>query len=171
MAQIGNLHVGKADNAAPPTLTIYEAGIIWDFLSARYKCIEETSIYRNYAHDPDFEKMIVKIGMKMLESQVVELEKQCNLYGIPMPTRPPKGINQKGGSMNFSDEFMFRQIFEGCQHFIDHLGFCIKTFVHSDTLRDTFIDFFQEELNIFGSLCKYGKIKGWLEVPPIYRAD
>ena len=171
MAQIGNIHVGKADNAAPPSLTIYEAGIVWDFLSARYKCIEETNIYLNYAHDQDFKKMISRVGMKILESQAAALEKQCTLYAIPMPKRPPKGINQKGGGMNFSDEFMFRQIFEGCQHFIDHLGFCIKTVVHNDGLRDLFIDFLHEELSIFSNICKYGKIKGWLEVAPIYQAN
>jgi len=171
MAQIGNIHVGKADNAVPHSITIYEAALIWDFLSARYKCIEETSIYLNYVHDPEFKKMISKLGMKILESQSAEMEKQCNLYGIPMPKRPPKGINQKGDSMNFSDEFMFRQIFEGCQHFIDHLGFCIKTIVHNDSLRDTFIGFLHEELSIFSNICKYGKIKGWLEVAPIYSAD
>jgi hypothetical protein len=169
MVQIGNIHVGKAQTAAPPVIGIEEAAIVWDMLSARYKCLEETHIYYSFAKDPEFKILISKMGIKMLEMQAEELEKQCALFGIPMPKRPPKGAKTAEDRTVFSDEFMFRQIFEGCQHFIERLGVCIKSTVHNDPLREIYIRFLSEELEIFNNLCKYGKLKSWLDIQPLYK--
>lgn len=168
MVQIGNVHIGKAQSAKLPNISIQEAVLIWDLLAARYKCIEETNIYLNYAHDPEFKLLITKMGMKLLEYQAAELERQCQLYGIPMPSRPPKNVTLNNDNMIFNDRFMFMQIFEGCQHFIDVLAKCIRSTVHNDALRDIFCDFFNGELAIFNNLCKYGKMKGYLNVEPTY---
>lgn len=170
MVQVGNYHLGKAETANPPTVNILEAGIIWDMLSARYKCIEETSYYLAYAHDPDFKQLIARMGMKKLKGQAKELEKQCELFGIPMPPRPPKTVTQKDDGA-FTDEFMFRQVFEGCQHFLTTIAYCISSLVGHDALRQIFINFFSDEVNIFNNLCKYGRMKGWLQVPPVYKAN
>lgn len=139
MVQVGNIHVGKAETAKPPALAITEAAIVWDLLSARYKCIEETSLYHSLAHDAEFKKLIARMGMTLLERQAEELEKQCSLYGIPMPKRPPLHVDQQAASVNYSDEYLFRQIFEGCQHFIERIGTCIKTAVYSEPLRGMFM--------------------------------
>ena len=171
MVQIGNVHIGKAEKANSPSLTIIEAGILWDLLSARYKCIEETNIYHNYAHDKDFKEMIVRLGMTMLNRHIAEMEKQCEIFNVPMVKRPPKSVVQQSDNMNFTDEFMFRQIFEGCQHFLSVLSYCISNMVHNDALRGMFGTHFNEELAIFNNLCKYGKMKGWLEIAPMYKGD
>ncbi|HZK24917.1 MAG TPA: DUF3231 family protein [Oscillospiraceae bacterium] len=127
-------------------------------------------VYFNYAHDTDFKLMIKNIGLSMLEAQAAELEKQCELYGIPMPSRPPKNVTLHGDSIIFSDEYMFRQIFEGCQHFLQHIARCISTAVHNDALREIFYKFFKDEMTIFNNICKYGKTKGYLHVAPTYKA-
>jgi hypothetical protein len=170
MVQVGNYHLGKAESPNPPTVNVLEAGIVWDMLSARYKCIEETNHYLAYAHDPEFKRVISSIGMKMLKSQAEELERQCELFGIPMPPRPPKTVTQKNDG-TFTDEFMFRQIFEGCQHFLTNIAYCIGVVVHNDGLRKKFIDFLNDEVLAFHNMCKYGKMKGWLQVPPVFKAN
>ncbi|MDW7650152.1 MAG: DUF3231 family protein [Bacillota bacterium] len=171
MVQIGNMHIGKAETAAPPTVSIIEAGLIWDMLAARYKCIEETNYYFTHAHDPDFKTFVSRMGMELIKGQAEELEKQCQIFGIPMPDRPPKAVTKKEGSSYFNDEFMFRQIFEGCQHFLGRLANVISSITTNDALRKIFEKFFTDELYIFNNLCKYGKMKGWLKAPPVYKAD
>ncbi|EEG76348.1 DUF3231 family protein [Dethiobacter alkaliphilus] len=171
MFQVGNVHIGKAETTTQPTISIIEAGILWNMLSARYKCIEETNIYFNYAHDKEFKEIISRMGMAMLNKHITDMEKQCEIFGVPMVKRPPKSTVQQGDNMNFSDQFMFRQIFEGCQHFLCVLADCIAKSVHNDALRDMYIDHYNGELEIFNNLCKYGKMKGWLEIPPIYKPN
>lgn len=169
--EIGNYHIGRSETATAPTVSITEASVLWDFLGARYKCIEETSIYHNFAHDPEFKEIIDRIGLDMLQSQAEKLEKLMDLYGIPLPGRSRKSFRQKDGSTLFDDEYMFKQIFEGCQHFLEYLATAIGTSVTNDSLRQQFIDFFNDEVAVFNNLCKYGKLKGWLETPPVYKAN
>ncbi|MTI84820.1 MAG: hypothetical protein FH756_13165 [Firmicutes bacterium] len=88
--------------------------MLWDFTAARYKCIEETQIYHNFAHDKDLRE-IIKYGLeKVLETQINNLEQQLNQFSVPLPERPPKSFkNQEKNSIYFSDRFLFKQIFEG----------------------------------------------------------
>lgn len=168
MVQIGNIHFGSADTAVKPTVNIVEAFFLWDFLVARYKCIEETQIYQNYAHDTDF-KAMVKFGIDFLEKQINELEKQMNIYKLPLPDRPPKSINQGDNSVVLSDRFMFSQIFEGCQTYIDYLARATRSMTSNDPLRQMMTKFLTDELFLFDKLVRLAKVKGWLNVPPIYQ--
>lgn len=168
MVQIGNIHIGTADTAVKPTINILEASLLWDFMVARYKCIEETQIYQNYAHDPDLKSMI-KFGIDFLEKQVNELEKQMNLYKMPMPNRPPKSINQNEDSIVFNDRFIFAQIFEGCQAFIDYLARMSRSITTNDPLRQAITRMLTDELFLFDKQVRFAKVKGWLEVPPVYK--
>lgn len=167
--QIGNYHIGKAETANEPTIDITEASLLWDLLVARYLCIEETQIYYNLAHDPEFKKVIDTIGIKVLEKQTSELEKQMNLYNLPLPKRPPKSHSQTEDTQVMSDQFIFTKIFRGCQSFIYFLARAISSMVTNDSLRTTVTNFLNEEMMLFDKLIKYGKQKGWLEPPPLYR--
>lgn len=169
MVQLGNIHIGKAETVIPPSLSIMEAAMLWEFTVARYKCIEETQIYHSYAHDPDL-KYFIKNALKIiLEDQINELEKQMNIYKIPLPKRPAKSVNHENNPEFISDEFLFNQIFEGCQRFIDYLARIIRSTITNDALRKMYAAFLKEELAIFEKLCKYAKAKGWLEASPKYQ--
>lgn len=168
MVQIGNIHFGSADTAVKPTINILEASLLWDFMVARYKCIEETQIYHNYAHDPDLKAMF-KFGIDFLEKQVNELEKQMNLYKMPMPNRPPKSVNHGENNQVLSDQFMFSQIFEGCQAFIDYLAKMSRSITSNDPLRQAITKMLTDELFLFDKQVRFAKVKGWLNVPPIYK--
>lgn len=168
MVQIGNIHFGSADTAVKPTVNILEASVLWDSLIARYKCIEETQIYHNYAHDADLKAMI-KFGIGFLEKQIDELEKQMNIYKLPLPDRPPKSINQGENSVVLSDRFMFQQIFEGCQTFIVFFARHSSAITSNDPLRQMMVKFLTDELFLFDKLVRFAKTKGWLNVPPVYK--
>jgi len=171
MVQIGNFHIGKAETSSPPALSITEASLLWDFTAARYKCIEETQIYHNFAHDKDLQELM-KYGLeKTLETQVNKLEQQLNQFSVPLPERPPKSFNFKTierSNMFFNDKFLFRQIFEGCQNYMDYLARISRCMITNDSLRSIFLAFLQDEASLFDKLCKFGKLKGWIAPSPLY---
>lgn len=168
--QIGDIHIGKAESAVLPALSIIEAAMIWDLLVARYKCIEETGLYHACAHDPDL-RAVIRVGLNFLEEQAVVLEEQAKKFELPMPNRPPKEFSQPGDSTFINDRFIFKQIFEGCQGFIDQLARVSRSMVTNDPLRHIMNGFLKDELSLFDKMCWFGKTKGWMEVPPVYRAD
>lgn len=169
MVQIGDLHIGKAQSAITPSLSVLEAGLLWDALVGRYKCIEETQIYLKYAHDPDF-KALLKFGVGFLRSQADELEQQMIKYQMAMPPRPPLAANDPETShMVLTDQFMFWQIFEGCQAFVDYFARVTRSMVTSDSLRKVMSGLLTDDLMLFDKLCKFAKTKGWIQQPPLYK--
>lgn len=166
MVQIGNFHIGRAETAKEPVLSTGEAFLLWDHLVTRYDIIQMTQIYQNFVHDPDFRYIIGKGLASTLEKQVDKLEKEMNKFKMALPDRPPKSVNITANSEILEDEFIFKQIFMGIQNFLEDHVRTVRSIVTNDPLRDMFIEFLKEELDIFNNLCKYGKIKGWLQVPP-----
>lgn len=135
----------------------------------RYKCLEETSLYYACAHDVDL-KGIIKIGYSVLQEQVREIEKQMKYYNIPLPVKTVRETTQDNKEL-LRDEFMFNQVFEGCQTYIDFLARMYRSLVINDSLRSITGDFLKNELFLFDKLVKYGKTKGWLQSTPIYRPN
>lgn len=96
------------------------------------------------------------------------MEKELNRYRIPLPNRPPKSVKIPANTGILEDQFMFKQIFTGIQSFLDNHVRTVRSITTNDALRDMFISFAKEELDIFNDICKYGKSKGWLSIPPKY---
>ncbi|MHB1126741.1 MAG: DUF3231 family protein [Bacillota bacterium] len=168
MVQIGNLHLGKAETAQEPLVSLVEAALLWDLTTARYKCIEETQMYLSYAHDQDLQQLITTGLRRPLEVQANALEKCMNKYKIPLPARPPKSFNSANPNPVMTDEFILKQIFLGCQYTIDNLARLSHSFIFDDSLRQLVVSFLQDELIIFDKLCKYAKTRGWIEPQPTY---
>lgn len=167
MVQFGNFHIGRAETAKPPALDTGETFLLWDQLVSRYDIIELTQVFQNFAHDPDF-KYILKKGLEEnLEKQVNELEKEMNTFKIPLPNRPPKSVHVAANSGIMDDEMMFRQVFSGVQNFLENHVRTIRSIITNDPLRHMFVRFTKEELDLYENLCKFGKLKGWLQIPPI----
>ena len=167
MVQLGNFHFGRAETAKPPVLDSGEEFLLWDQLISRYDIIEQTQIYQNFAHDPDFKYLLKKGLEETLERQVDDLEKEMNTFQMPLPNRPPKSVRVTANSGIMDDQMMFRQVFTGIQNFLESHIRTIRAITTNDPLRHTFIIFAKEELDLFEDLCKFGKLKGWLLVPPI----
>lgn len=165
--QLGNFHFGRAETAKQPVLDSGEAFLLWDQLVSRYDIIQISQIFQNFAHDHDF-KYFIKTGVQgALEKQVNLLEKEMNTYQVPLPERPPKSVNIPANSGIMADDMMFKQMFTGVQSFLDNHIRTIRSITTNDPLRHMFVNFAKEELDIFEDLCRYGKMKGWLQTPPI----
>ncbi|HWI54149.1 MAG TPA: hypothetical protein VNT57_00515 [Desulfobacteria bacterium] len=168
--QIGNIHFGKVETAMPPQLNLMEAALTWDLLVGRYKCIRETQIYHSYAHDPEW-KALLDYGIDFLENQARVLEQQAKMYKLPLPDRPPLDAPLAGSYEMLQDRYTFSQVFEGCQSWIDFLARASRSMVTSDPLRHIMVDFLNSDLALFDKVVKFGKLKGWLEPSPVFRAN
>lgn len=168
MVQIGNFHIGKAEAVSEPKLNNGEAFCLWNFLAARYECMEKTQIYLSLIHDPDFKLFAGRELNNILRTQVEEAEKLLEKYVLPLPARPPKSAAPDGTNAVITDRLIFRDIFTGCENFLYHLVHTICTFITNDSLRKAFIQFLTKELEVYDDLCKYGKVKGWLQPPPLH---
>jgi len=97
----------------------------------------------------------------LIESKALE-------YEVHLPERPPSSIRTPIDPEIIEDMFMYQLIFKGIDDAIDlHIRAIIAT-VRNDPLRKIFLDLYKEELNIHDKMIKYGKMKGWALVPPIY---
>lgn len=66
------------------------------------------------------------------------------------------------------DSFMYTTIINGVFDAVDlHMRAVIQT-VRNDGLRNLFYDLLNDEFNICHNLLRYGKMRGWSKVTPIY---
>lgn len=167
MVQLGNFHIGAAETSKEPALSAGEAHLLWSHLVSRYDCVEKTQIYEHLAHDQEFKMMIAKELKGSLEKQIIEIEKIMDKYKLPLPCRPPKSVNIDSSSQILNDRFIFRDILSGCENYLETNLHAIRTFITSDPLRKMFNGYLIRELEVYDDLCKYGKVKGWFEIPPL----
>jgi hypothetical protein len=164
--QIGNIHIGKAENAKPPLVDVMELAAIWDELIARYDMIELTQLLQNFAHDPDLRLILSKGLTATLERQVNRLEEAFNMLQVPLPERPPKSVKVPSTTGVFEDKHIFTLVFSGIQDMLGRHIWHIRSATTNDILRKMFIEFLQEEYQLFDKLVLYAKTKGWLKNPP-----
>lgn len=169
MVQIGNFHLGRAETAKKPKLDSGEAFLLWDMLLTRYDIIEQSQIWQNFAHDPEF-KLLLKKGIEeSLENQINLLETEMNTFELPLPSRPPKSVRVFAGTGVLEDRFLFRQIFIGIQHMLEYQMRAVQAMITNDNLRKMVGEFLKEEIDTYDNLVKYGKVKGWVVAPPMFQ--
>jgi len=144
-----------------------EAYHIWRNISDRYIQSQLTEFFMGFVHDLDF-KAILNAGAKVLSKQIKLMESKALKFEVQLPERPPSSLTTPIDPENLEDRFMYHIIFKGIDDSIDlHLRAVIAT-LRNDPLRKIFLDLFNEEFNIHDKFIKYGKMKGWALVPPIY---
>lgn len=143
-----------------------EVFAIWQHLVMRYDIRELTDIFQNFAKDIDF-RALLSLGMKILDDEIIKLEDKMNSLGISMPPRPPKSINTPTNTEVLRDELMFRLLFMGVQNFLtEHVRGILAS--QEKSLRELFVDLERKEIGYYEKLTDYGKLKGWLFIPPAY---
>ncbi|MTI59764.1 MAG: DUF3231 family protein [Firmicutes bacterium] len=156
---------GKVVDKEP--ISVSEAGHIWEHIDQRYDQIQLTNYYINFIHDTEFKKML-EIGVKGLETQLKQLVEKANEYEIPLPERPPKSQVSTIDSETIEDRFVYRTIQKAMQNVIDlHIRAVVET-LRNDNLRGLFLSYLKDELDLYDEFVKYGKLKGWLRVEPMY---
>lgn len=149
-------------------LSAIEANHLWDHLNLRYDQLNYTRIFKEFVHDYDLKK-ILQTGEKTLKKQIKVLQEKSNLFEVPTPEQPSPANEANIDPEIIEDKFIFRVIFKGIQEAINlHIRAIIESVVN-DSLRKLFLNYFKEETNLFSNYLKYGKMKGWTHIPPIYK--
>lgn len=139
---------------------------LWQHLVQRYDIRELTDIFQNFANDIEF-KAILTLGLNALDDEITLLEDEMNKLGIPLPPRPPKSINTPSNTEILRDELMYRIIYWGIQNFLSqHTNTILQ--MQNPGLRVKFIDMQRKEVDLFTKMGDYGKLKGWIFIPPAY---
>lgn len=149
-------------------LSVSEANHLWDHLNLRYDQSNATKVFKDFIHDIEFKK-ILQLGSSELSDQIIMLEDEAIKYGIPLPERPPALHEAAVDPESIEDKFIYRIIFKGIQDAIDlHIRSVLET-IRNDSLRGTFLDLYKKEVSLFDKYLKYGKIKGWTHIMPLYK--
>ncbi len=156
---------GKVVDKEP--VSVSEAGHIFEHINHRYDQIHLTKFYTNFIHDTEF-KMMLEIGENRLDKQLKQLVKKADEFEVPLPERPPESQEAVIDSETMEDKFAYRTIQKEMQDAIDlHIRAVVET-IRNDNLRGLFFEYLKDELDLYDKFVKYGKLKGWLRVEPMY---
>lgn len=151
-----------------PPLLAGEAHALWRFLTLRYIYLEFTQILNNYVTDSDFKVGILRGLSTTMADQINKIEHLMDSLGIPLPPKPPKSVNTAVKSEAFRDETIYRLLLIGIEYFHETHVETLRM-MNDDKLRNTFMGWLGEEMKIFDSMVKYGKLKGWYWNAPQYK--
>ena len=157
----------KSTEEKQKDLSVGEVSHLSTHLTIRYGILETTNVLKNFTKDGDL-RLIIDIGVKVIEGQVTILEKLMKEYSVYMPSRPPFDVKTSANIELISDRHIFRIVFRGIQSMIP---FHAQAYTEStnSALREQFKSFLIEEIELFDGLREYGKIKGYEFVPPRYK--
>lgn len=149
-------------------INVAESYHIWNHLVFRYINSEQTTLFIQLVHDGDF-KLLLKKGLDILKKQIKELEKEANCFGIKFPKQPPKELGYMENTEFIDDDFIFNLLLDGLNSASVIHAHAVKKALTNDRIRNFFARLLREEINAIDGLIKYGKVKGWLITPPLYR--
>ena len=148
-------------------LSTSEAFHIWDHIVMRYEQIELIGIFSGFAHDTEF-KVILQHGLYIYNKQVKKLEELALKLNIPLPNRSALPVTTPIDPEMITDKFMYRIILSWQLSALDaHLRAIIET-IRNEELRRLWTGLLDAELEYYDKYLKYGKMKGWTRVVPIY---
>lgn len=148
-------------------LSLGDAYHLWNHIHNRYSQLELTQFFVGFAHDVEF-KTLMTLGMNTLKAQLQTLVQLALKYEVQLPERPPASLKGPIDPESLEDRFMYQQIFRGIDESVEmHIRAIIEV-ARNDSLRQVFVKLFEAELDIHDKMIKYGKLKGWAFIPPIY---
>jgi spore coat protein CotF len=155
----------KTNNQGREALAMSEEFHIWHHIYMRYQQLELTMFVRSYVHDLDFKAGIL-MAIDTLKEQIDKLEKLALNYGVQLPERPPASVNSPVYVEAIEDRFMYHQILLGIDAMLDNHYGAILEVLKNDKIRDHFIDLLKHEVEMHDAMIRFGKLKGWLNLPP-----
>lgn len=148
-------------------LSSQEAYTLWDMLTSRYATVEKIQIFQNFIHDIDY-KLLVVSSLNTVEKEINELEKTMNNFGIALPRRPPKSVRTPANTEAIEDRFTAGLFTGMLQENISSYLRAFRTSLTNDGIRNIFVKYMRNEVELYDNAIKYFKLKGWLGNPPLY---
>jgi len=167
--KIQQLHdLGKANVEKQAMINASEVFYIWDIMVMKMDILHSVRIQENLIGDSDLKFIAaqlargLEVGIKHMESIMIE-------YSIPFPERPPARSSAISNNEDFSDKIIYETLYEGIQSFFFVLasGFMNST---SPIIRKAIKEHLLLTMQLQELIVEYGKLKGFLNTPPVYRA-
>jgi hypothetical protein len=140
---------------------------LWTQLVQRYFVTHLTEIFASIARDEDL-KLILVYGKRVLVKNIELLEKKMIENGIPLPTRPPKNTELTERLEIVTDRHIFRRVLRRIQSFLPTHTMALTHSISPEN-RDIFMTFLDKEMKLYDKFLEYGKLKGYLLEPPVYK--
>jgi len=152
---------------AKEELSASEAFHIWDHITMRYEQIELIGIFSSFAHDTEF-KVILEHASNIYNKQINTLEQLALKLNVPLPNRPALPVTSPIDPETVTDRFMYRIVLNLEFTSLDtHVTAIIET-IKNEALRKLWGELLTTELEYYDKYLKFGKMKGWTRVVPIY---
>lgn len=160
--------IGLSTREKQKFINVSEVFYAWDVLTLKLDILETVQLTENFVDDIDLKYILGKI-VDGLQSGINDMEYIMINYGVPFPIRPPAGSNITLTLEQLSDRDVFQALFEAIQAFFPILssGFINST---SADIRKSFKNHIITTMELQEMLVEYGKLKGYLHEPPVYRA-
>ena len=158
--------LNKSPEEKQALINVSEVFYVWDILVMKMDILQTVSIMENFIGDVDL-RFIAAQFSKGLTVGIQYMEDIMKDYGIPFPVRPPVGSNTNNNMEDFSDKLIYEGLFEGVQSFFFVLasGYMNST---SPKIRKAIKDHLLLTMQLQELIVEYGKIKGFLNEPPVY---
>lgn len=160
-------NIGKSARENQRIITVIEVFYIWDVLVTKLDALETLQVFEHMIEDNDL--IIIKNKVKEgLTGGVDDMEVLMREYDLPFPMRPPADVSSTVHIESFSDRDLFQMLYEVIAAFFPILGI---GFMQSTTpdVRKGIKKHLMITIELQEMLVEYGKLKGFLNEPPVYR--
>lgn len=159
--------LGKSTRKKQQFINVNEVFYIWDILVTKLDMLETIQIFENMIEDNDLKliKSRVKDG---ITTGIADMEHLMKKYDLPFPVRPPAGTNPTTSLENIADRDIYQMLFEAIQSFFPILGTGFMNCINPE-VRKGFKNHLLLTIELQEMLVEYGKIKGFLNQPPVYK--
>jgi len=160
--------LGKTTREKQATINVSEVYYIWEIYTMKFDMLEGMHIIENFVHDDDLKYILSKF-VAGLKSGINEMDKLIKDYGIPFPIRPPLLSKTSAVSEHITDRFIYEEVFGAIQSFFPILASAFMN-ATSPRVRKAFKNHLLLTVELQELIVEYGKLKGFLMEPPVYRA-
>ncbi|HHT26739.1 MAG TPA: hypothetical protein GXZ82_05785 [Firmicutes bacterium] len=136
------------------SITLLEAGLMSEQLSAVYDFMEHIMVLMNYAKDAELHKVLQRM-LRQTGRRAEQLEKNLSEYNVALPPRPPVQVTITETPTSISDAYVFKRAFNSIVWFLPDQMFCFK-FSPTHNVRIMFKDLLLKELDMFEELQRFG---------------
>jgi len=158
---------GKSAKEKQKTINVNEVFYIWDILVTKLDVLQTILLYENFIDDYDLKLLNSKVK-DGITAGIKHMEKLMTDYALPFPERPPSGIKTTVDLEQVTGKFIYQSLHESIQAFFFILA---SGFMNSNTpeIRKAIKDHLFLTAELQEILVEYGKLKGYLNEPPLYR--
>lgn len=158
--------IGKSAREKQRIINVVEVFYIWDVLVTKLDALETVQIFEHMIEDND----LIIIKNKVKEGLLIginDMEALMRDYDLPFPMRPPADVSSTTYIKSVSDRDIFQMLYEIIAAFFPILGI---GFMQSTTpdVRKGLKSHLLLTIELQEMLVEYGKIKGFLNQPPVY---